>query len=89
MREVGVLEAKTHLSSLLDSLERDGQDILITRHGRPVAKLTAPTPAPARSRRLSGPELVALATALQDRIAERSPQTNDLTWEQLKEMGQS
>lgn len=41
MREVGVLEAKTNLSSLLDSVEAGGEEILITRHGRPVAKLSA------------------------------------------------
>jgi prevent-host-death family protein len=38
MLEVGAFEAKTHLSQLLDQVER-GETITITRHGRPVARL--------------------------------------------------
>ena len=41
MREVGAFEAKTHLSALLDEVAR-GETIIITRHGHPVARLTAP-----------------------------------------------
>lgn len=88
MREVGVLEAKTHLSALIDQVERGGEEIVITRHGRPVARLAPPAPA-ISPRRLSGPELVARAIALQDRISKRSPGSDNLTWEELKEMGQS
>ncbi len=35
---VGAYEAKTHLSELLEKVEA-GQEITITRHGSPVAKL--------------------------------------------------
>lgn len=35
---VGAFEAKTHLSSLLDRVE-NGEEIVITRHGRQVARL--------------------------------------------------
>jgi prevent-host-death family protein len=38
MPEVGAFEARTHLSHLLDQVER-GETITITRHGRPVARL--------------------------------------------------
>jgi prevent-host-death family protein len=38
MAEVGASEAKTHLSHLLDQVER-GETITITRHGKPVARL--------------------------------------------------
>jgi prevent-host-death family protein len=38
MKHVGIFEAKTNLSSLVDEVEK-GSDIVITRHGRPVAKL--------------------------------------------------
>jgi prevent-host-death family protein len=38
MPEVDAFEAKTHLSHLLDEVER-GETITITRHGRPVARL--------------------------------------------------
>ena len=37
-REVGAFEAKNTLGSLLDRVER-GEEIVITRHGRPVARL--------------------------------------------------
>jgi prevent-host-death family protein len=41
MATVAAFEAKTHFSQLLDRVER-GEEIVITRHGKPVARL-APT----------------------------------------------
>jgi prevent-host-death family protein len=38
MREVPASEAKTHLPRLLGDVER-GETIIITRHGRPIARL--------------------------------------------------
>ncbi len=38
MRRLGAYEAKTHLSRLLDEVER-GESFAITKHGRPVALL--------------------------------------------------
>lgn len=38
MREVQASDAKTHLLQLLDAVER-GETIVITRHGRPIARL--------------------------------------------------
>lgn len=38
MREVQASEAKTHLPSLLDEVER-GETIVITRHGKPIARI--------------------------------------------------
>lgn len=38
MQEVGAFEAKNTLGTLLDRVQR-GEEILITRHGRPVALL--------------------------------------------------
>ena len=32
------VEAKTHLSRLLEQIE-DGEDIVVSRHGKPVARL--------------------------------------------------
>jgi len=40
MTKVNVYEAKTRLSRLLDRAQA-GEEILITRHGRPVARLVA------------------------------------------------
>jgi prevent-host-death family protein len=39
MREIKSSEAKTHLPELLDAVER-GESIVITRHGRAIARLT-------------------------------------------------
>ena len=38
MREISASEAKTHLPRLLGDVER-GETIIITRHGRPIARL--------------------------------------------------
>lgn len=38
MREIGAFEAKTHLSALLEAVAA-GEGIVITRRGKPVARL--------------------------------------------------
>ncbi len=38
MQEIGAFEAKNTLGALLDRVER-GEEIIITRHGKPVARL--------------------------------------------------
>ncbi|MDE1145507.1 MAG: type II toxin-antitoxin system prevent-host-death family antitoxin [Azospirillaceae bacterium] len=42
MREVQSSEAKTHLPQILDDVER-GETIVITRHGRPIARIIPET----------------------------------------------
>jgi antitoxin (DNA-binding transcriptional repressor) of toxin-antitoxin stability system len=41
MVTVNLAHAKAHLSELLRQVEA-GQDVIITRHGRPVARLSRP-----------------------------------------------
>ncbi len=48
MTTVGTFEAKTHLSALLERVER-GEEITITRHGKTVARLV-PASAAGRNR---------------------------------------
>ena len=43
MREVGAFEAKNKLSALLDEVEH-GEEVVITRHGKPVARLVPALP---------------------------------------------
>jgi prevent-host-death family protein len=43
MREAGAFEAKTKLGQLLDEVER-GEEIVITRRGKPVARLKSVVP---------------------------------------------
>jgi prevent-host-death family protein len=38
MESIGLFEAKTHLSELIARAER-GEEVVITRHNKPVAKL--------------------------------------------------
>ena len=38
MKEIGAIEAKTKLSTLLDLVEK-GEEVVITRRGKPVARL--------------------------------------------------
>lgn len=41
MRTVSLADAKTHLSELLNSVEA-GEEVVITRHGRAVARVSPP-----------------------------------------------
>jgi prevent-host-death family protein len=46
MKQVGVFEGKTHFSALIDEAEH-GETIVVTRKGKPVARIVpidAPTP---------------------------------------------
>jgi prevent-host-death family protein len=52
MRTAGVREARQNLSALLDEVKK-GREVLITEHGRPVAKLVPPD----RPRRKGVPNL--------------------------------
>lgn len=48
MNTVGLFEAKTHLSELIARAER-GEEVIITRHNKPVAKLVPVGAAPVDS----------------------------------------
>lgn len=80
MREIGAFEAKNKLGSLLDEIER-GEEIVITRRGRAVAKLV---PATARVDREK-------ATAAAKRIIrrQRGVRLEEVTIEELINEGRS
>jgi prevent-host-death family protein len=42
MRQIQASEAKSHLPQLLDDVER-GETLIITRHGRPIARIVPET----------------------------------------------
>jgi len=50
VESIGLFEAKTHLSELIARAER-GEEVIITRHNKPVAKLV---PIPAAQPRVPG-----------------------------------
>ena len=85
MREVGILEAKTNLSSLVEAVEKGGEDVHITRHGRRVALLTRGRQALSAAQPPSRDDLVARFRALRAQITANGPAAQNLTWEDLKE----
>jgi prevent-host-death family protein len=85
MREVGVLEAKTHLSTLLGEVERGGE-IVITRHGQPVARLAPIVPGTTRIRR-SGKEIAKTFRELRERVRANWPEEPEFDWKAAVEEG--
>jgi prevent-host-death family protein len=72
MREIQASEAKTHLPQLLDDVER-GETILITRQGRPIARLV-----PEADRRQAN-----INQAVANIRAMRQSKTNKLTLDEI------
>lgn len=75
MLEIGAFEAKNTLGSLLDRVE-SGEEVLITRHGKPVARLL-PTISNAKQEE---------AWAAAQRIRERGAalRLGPFNWEEIK-----
>jgi len=46
MKEVAISEFKAKCLALLDQVQKTKKPILITRHGKPVAEVVPPSPAP-------------------------------------------
>lgn len=83
MREVGILEAKTGLSGLVADVERTGEEIVLTRHGRAAAKIV---PMRARPATVSGADRQAVVKRV---LANRDARPilsdwEDLSWDVLK-----
>ena len=57
---VGIYEAKSKLSQLVEKAEA-GEEVILTRRGRPVAKIVNVAPATRRNRALLRREIGALA----------------------------
>ncbi|MCP5365595.1 MAG: type II toxin-antitoxin system Phd/YefM family antitoxin [Hyphomicrobiales bacterium] len=77
MITVGAFEAKTHLSALLDRVAR-GEQVLITKHGKPVARLI--------------PEHIADRAQLDETIAKLKAARAGVTlggldWKELRDQG--
>lgn len=45
MKEIALYDARNQLSALIQEIEQTGGEVIITRHGKPVARL-APAQAP-------------------------------------------
>jgi prevent-host-death family protein len=81
MTEVGTLEAKNRLSNLLDQVLQ-GEEVVITRHGKPVAKLVPMQATDART--LEVRETIQRLKDLRDSI---KPKGKPIPWEELKNIG--
>ncbi len=77
MDEIGAFEAKTHLSELLDRVER-GEELVITRRGRPVARLV-----PATDARQQG----AAEAVKRLRLLRRQATLDGIDWRELRDAG--
>jgi len=77
MSTVGAFEAKTNFSSLLERVER-GEQITITRRGKPVARLVAID----QPRQNDGPQLLARFKA-----ARAKATLGGISWKELRDAG--
>jgi prevent-host-death family protein len=80
VREIGAFEAKNTLGALLD-LVQQGEEVVITRHGKPVARLVAETAS-------RDPSAARAAVAIRARAAARkgAPITNE-EWKSFRDEG--
>jgi prevent-host-death family protein len=81
-REVGAFEAKNTLGTLLDRVE-GGEEIVITRYGKPVARLVPNTQNIDQDRVRAAFERIR-ASARQ--LAKENPGRPAFDWEELKKM---
>ena len=78
MESIGLFEAKTHLSELVARAER-GEEVVITRHNKPVARLV-PMAA-------TQPDAGDRAQALAELLAGAKGQRLGLDWKALRDEG--
>jgi prevent-host-death family protein len=80
--EVGAFEAKNTLGTLLDRVER-GEEIVITRHGKPVARLVPNT------QNIDQDEVRAAFERIRQQarqLAKDNPGRPAFDWEEIKKM---
>ena len=78
--EIGAFEAKNSLGTLLDRVER-GEEIVIIRHGKPVARLVPNSRSPQQD------QVQAAFENMRERarhLAKENPDRPAFDWEELK-----
>ena len=81
-REVGAFQAKNTLGALLDRVEQ-GEEIVITRHGKPIARLVPNTGYPNQD------QVQAAFASLRERArqwAKQNPGQPAFDWEEMKKL---
>jgi prevent-host-death family protein len=82
MREVALYEVKNKLSALIAEIEESGEEIVVTRHGKPVARIVPATPRWTPEERAAWGARV---LANLDRMRREHPESaTPLSWEELK-----
>ncbi len=82
MKEIGAFEAKNRLGTLLDRVEQ-GEEIVITRHGKPVARLVPNVGYPHHD------QVQAAFDQLRERargLARENPGQPAFDWEEMKKL---
>lgn len=82
MKKVALYDAKNTLSALIQEVAETGEEIVITRHGKPTVKLVPIEEISAKSRR----EALDRLKALRDDFARRNPDAPSMTWDELKRL---
>ncbi|MGV9007500.1 MAG: type II toxin-antitoxin system Phd/YefM family antitoxin [Brevundimonas sp.] len=83
MRSIGVFQAKARLSALLHDVEATGEVIVITRHGKAIARLSPENEFTMPRRRLSGHDLAERARRFRE-SQKADPEFDGKGWEVLK-----
>ena len=78
MKEIPLHEAKNGLSALVAEVEASGESVIITRHGKPAARLSS---AAADDR---GEMRAAVARRLIEQLERDTPRADGPSWEELK-----
>lgn len=85
MREVGVLEARTAFSALIEEVETGGEPVMITRHGRAVAKIVPATASVSEpSRRFGAEGREERLRRLGEELEAARPELATMSWEEMK-----
>jgi prevent-host-death family protein len=79
-RSIGAYEAKTRFSELIARAEQ-GESFIVTKNGRPVARITPAVPFDREKARRAGERILARLEARRGRVSEAEAQRE---WQSLK-----
>jgi len=82
MKQIGAFEAKNTLGALLDCVER-GEEIVITRHGKPVARLV---PNSERGDEDQMESAFHRIRARAQKLAKKNPGSPSFDWDEIKKL---
>lgn len=86
MREVALYDAKNGLSALIQEVEETGEEIIITRHGKPAARLAPVAATPSLEQRQTALEKL---RQLQEQLALEGRGTEPVDWETVKRLARN